>query len=163
MLQKLAKSRPFIIHIDCMCRLPNELSKEKEVSDLHLLPTSSDSSPKPLHQKPGICEVATKPAKLVKPTEPARAVSNEPVSTSNTSTSDTSITRAGQACSSSTAVHMSCPHIIETNETSHNEPCPLQASSLQCVRHLPAKLLCSMLACFVAIAIGLSRSSQNLA
>jgi len=44
MLQKLAKSRPFIVHIDHMRCFPNEFSKEEGVKEPNKLPTSVDSS-----------------------------------------------------------------------------------------------------------------------
>ena len=52
MLQKSAKNRPFVIHVDHMRQFPNELSKEKGLSDPHKVPTSADSSLQPLNLKP---------------------------------------------------------------------------------------------------------------
>ena len=64
-LQKSAKSRPFIVRIDCMRQFPNELSKKERVLDPLKLPTAVDSSSHPLSLKPKIdaWNATGKPAK----------------------------------------------------------------------------------------------------
>jgi len=106
------------------------MSKEKGVSDPHSFPTSLHSLPKPPGQKLGTWEVA---AKLDKPT---RAVSDELASTSNTS-----ITQAEPACSTSIAMCMSHPCIIETIETCPEKLRPPVPSWSQRMCHLPANRL----------------------